>query len=53
MKITLYARDFQDVMDGSGDSHFDGVLGQLKIPREQWEEIEEITLTVDSFEVEE
>jgi hypothetical protein len=51
-KVTLYARDFKNVMDGSGDSHFDGVLAQLGIRDNGEEPIEEITLTVEDFEIE-
>ena len=51
-KVTLYASDFRDVMDGSGDSHFDSVLFDLGIPEEDREAIEEVTLTVEDFEIE-
>ncbi len=49
--ITLYRRDFAICQDGSGDSLFDDVLSNLGIPEDKWEDIGEVEIQVESFEI--
>ena len=48
--ITIYRRDFKNHAD-DGESLFDIVLEQLSIPKDKWENIEEVDLTVSDFDV--
>lgn len=49
MFIYLYRRDFKNLSDG--ESTFDCILFDLKIPKEKWEDIEEIEIKVEKFEI--
>lgn len=54
MDIYLYQRDFGTIPDGEGNpiSTFELLLDQLKVPKEEWHEIETVILQVDDFDVE-
>ena len=45
MRVTLYGRDFQSY------ELFEEVLKQLRIASDEWDNVEEITLEVESFEI--
>ena len=51
-EITLYRRDFKTLnpCHEFGESFFDGILRELKI-NDPDQDIDELTLTVDGFEV--
>lgn len=50
IKITLYRSDFRTAQDGSEDSMFEVVLHQLGIPKNQFDDIDDIELTVEEFD---
>ena len=47
--ITLERRYF---VKNSGGDEFDWILEQLSIPNSEWEDIEQVHITVDEFETE-
>lgn len=54
MELTLFRRDFRQVMDGSGDDHFDGILDAAIRARELPEpydrkDVDDITLRIESI----
>ena len=52
MTVTLYRSDFKDAEDGSGDSLFESVLSDLRIPESKWDDIDMVEVKVDDFEAE-
>ena len=48
--ITLYRRDFVNHSD-NGESMFNDVLSSLKISADDWDDIDEIDIFVDSFKI--
>ena len=50
MEITIYRSDYRDHAD-DGESLFIGVLESLNIDPSKWDDIDEVTLDVDSFKI--
>ena len=44
MNLTIYRSDFRDSMDEPHESLFEGILTDLKIPEENWDSIDEVTI---------
>lgn len=51
MELTIYRSDFRQHLDNPDESMFEGILDQLRIDRSKWDKIEEVTVRVDSFEL--
>lgn len=50
--ITLYESDFRKSQDYPHESLFECILRDLKIPEEEWSDIESIEVDVSDFEIE-
>jgi len=50
MKVTLFRMDFRKSQDHPHESLFEGVLSELRIPEERWDDIDSVELEVIDFE---
>ena len=51
MKVTIHRSDYNGAKDSSGMEYFDYILHQLKVPEEDWKEIDTIELDIENFEL--